>query len=433
MSILRVRLPRPHSGQRKVKHEAKRFNALACGVRWGKSTFGMDCLSTPALQGFPVAWYAPSNKSLAESWELAKRTFREATSRKLEDKHVIELVTGGKIEMWSLENPDSSRGRKYKLAVFDEAAHARHLEYAWTRVVRQRLTDFRGGAWFLSTPAGMNYFKSLFDRGQDVNDPEWKSWQIPSAGNPFLPDGEIESARADMSELAFAQEYLAQFVTWEGAVFRRIMDAVELALPSAPVEDHHYVIGVDWGKQNDYTVFAVVDCTSHQVVSIDRSRGVDYTMQQGRLAALRDRWSFCRKDGLVLSKPSVIAEANSMGTPIIDQLRKDGIPVVAFDTTNASKAAIIGELALAFERSEIKIPNDPILLGELQQFQATKLPSGMTRYEAPSGGHDDMVIALAIAWEGARKDSKRSKKITVVTLDRHNPFDLGNERYEAQR
>jgi len=30
-----------------------------------------------------------------------------------------------------------------------------------------------------------------------------------------------------------------------------------------------------------------------------------------------------------------------------------------------------------------------------------RLPSGMVRYSAPDGLHDDMVISLALAWHGA--------------------------------
>jgi hypothetical protein len=55
---------------------------------------------------------------------------------------------------------------------------------------------------------------------------------------------------------------------------------------------------------------------------------------------------------------------------------------------------------LFFERGTIRIPNDPVLIGELQAFEARPLPSGMMRYAAPEGMHDDTVIALAIAWQG---------------------------------
>ena len=85
---------------------------------------------------------------------------------------------------------------------------------------------------------------------------------------------------------------------------------------------------------------------------------------------------------------------------MIEQLRRDRLPVTAFTTTNASKAAAIEALALGFERGTITIPNDPALIGELQAFEAKPLPSGMTRYAAPEGLHDDCVVSLMLAWQG---------------------------------
>ncbi len=82
----------------------------------------------------------------------------------------------------------------------------------------------------------------------------------------------------------------------------------------------------------------------------------------------------------------------------------------AFLTTNASKAAIIEGLALAFERSQIAILNDAVLVGELQAFTAERLPSGMLRYSAPSGMHDDCVMSLAMAWYGASKPKPREAR-----------------------
>ncbi|MFA6046568.1 MAG: hypothetical protein WC718_16405, partial [Phycisphaerales bacterium] len=55
---------------------------------------------------------------------------------------------------------------------------------------------------------------------------------------------------------------------------------------------------------------------------------------------------------------------------------------------------------LAFEQGQIKILPEPTQLAELQAYQAEKLPSGMIRYTAPQGMHDDTVMALALAWQG---------------------------------
>jgi hypothetical protein len=77
------------------------------------------------------------------------------------------------------------------------------------------------------------------------------------------------------------------------------------------------------------------------------------------------------------------------------------ISVVGYQFTNASKAVAIEALALAFERGEIAIPDDPVLIAELLEFTGEQRAGGLLRYSAPEGLHDDCVIALALAWQGA--------------------------------
>lgn len=89
-----------------------------------------------------------------------------------------------------------------------------------------------------------------------------------------------------------------------------------------------------------------------------------------------------------------------MGEPLIEQLRRLGMPVQAFATTNASKTAAIEGLALAFEQGALSILNDPVLVGELLAYEMERLPGGLIRYGAPAGMHDDTVMALALAWSG---------------------------------
>ena len=249
------------------------------------------------------------------------------------------------------------------------------------------LSDHKGSAWFLSTPRGIaNYFHTLYQRGQSLLHLGWKSWQMPTRSNPFIPPEEIEAARQDKTEAAFSQEFEAAFLSYEGAVFRRILDAIEEPAANVPAA----IIGVDWGRTNDYTVFVALSAYGH-VIAIDRFRGIEYSLQRGRLQAFWQRLG---------GRAWIMAEANNMGGPVVEALQQSGLPVVPFTTTNASKAAIVEALALAFERGTIKIPQDPVLLGELQGFEARPLPSGLMRYAASEGMHDEMVMALAIAWGG---------------------------------
>lgn len=75
--------------------------------------------------------------------------------------------------------------------------------------------------------------------------------------------------------------------------------------------------------------------------------------------------------------------------------------------TNAIKTNLVEGLALAFEQGQIQILNDPVLIGELQAFESEQLPSGLVRYSAPDGMHDDCVSALMLAWAAATSGQRR--------------------------
>lgn len=132
----------------------------------------------------------------------------------------------------------------------------------------------------------------------------------------------------------------------------------------------------------------VIDADSRHVVALDRFTGVSWALQRGRLKTLYDHWL-----------PAVIwAEANSIGSPNIEALQAEGLPMRAFTTTASSKPPLIESLALAIERREVALLPDEDLLGELAAYTLHALPGGGYRYTAPAGQHDDLVIALALAW-----------------------------------
>jgi hypothetical protein len=110
-----------------------------------------------------------------------------------------------------------------------------------------------------------------------------------------------------------------------------------------------------------------------------------------RLKSLSEKWQ----------PQQIIAEQNSIGQPVIEQFTREGLRIQSFTTTNASKAQAIEALALAFERSDIRILNDPVLVSELVAYQSERLPSGLLHYGAPGGQHDDTVMALGMAWTSA--------------------------------
>ncbi len=166
--IIDLSLPALHPGQAQIIQESKRFNAVCCGRRFGKTVLGMDRLIHTALTGKPVAWFSPTNKFLADTWRELQSTLAPVILEKNEQEKRLVLMGGGVMELWSLDSPDSGRGRKYALVVVDEAAMIPNLREAWQQSIRPTPTDLLGAAWFLSTPKGMNHFKTLFDLGQDL-------------------------------------------------------------------------------------------------------------------------------------------------------------------------------------------------------------------------------------------------------------------------
>ncbi len=388
-------LPRLHPGQKTVWDEHARFKVLASGRRWGKTLLGSLACVVDGASGGRAWWVAPSYKMAMVGWRTVYRLGRQIPGANIRRGDLlVEMPGGGSVQVRSADDPQSLRGEGLTLAVLDECAFMR--EEAWTEALRPALSDRLGGALFISTPKGRNWFWRLFQRGQDDGEPDWRSWRFPTLDNPFIAPSEIEAARRDLPERIYQQEYEAAFLEDAGGVFRRVMEAATLA-PQDPARGEQYVMGVDWGKSNDFTVLTVMDVTTRAVVCMDRFNQIDYAVQRGRLVALAERY-----------RPSVIlAESNAMGEPIIEQLQRDGLPVRAFQTTNATKAAIIESLALAFEQGSIKILNDPVLIGELQAYEMNRLPSGMTRYSAPEGLHDDTVMSLALAYEAVGAANRR--------------------------
>ena len=341
-------------------------------------------VSVALAQGKPVAWSAPTYKMLLDDWKTLSNTLAGVIARRNEQEKQLALVSGGLIDFWSLDNPDAIRGRKYAEFIINEAAFVPGLMDIWNYIIRPTLIDLKGEADIGGTPKGRNGFWQLYNQSGD----EWMRWQMNSYANPKIPKSELDQLKATMTERAFAQEILATFLEDGGGVFRFVNEAAT-AEPAEPTEGQ-YVIGVDWGRVEDATVFSVIDMATQAQVYVDRMTNTDYNAQRSRLFALWERYN----------RPSVIAEYNSMGGPQIELLADMGVSVQPFTTTNASKAEIIQSLELAFERRQITILKNEEQTNELLAYESEKLPSQLVRYGAPEGMHDDMVIALALAWWG---------------------------------
>lgn len=344
-----------------------------------------------------VWWIMPTYDAGQAVWrdfEAAFRYFPGVYTNKSE--RLIQFPGGGFLQVKTADGSLRSAGLDH--VIIDEAAFI--SGDLWDYVLRPMLLEGQGSADFLSSTNGRNWFWRMYQNGLDPEQPDWKAWHFTSYDNPLLNPAEIEDIKRNTPERVFQQEYMAEFLEDGGAVFRNLRACID---PEPPTEARgRVVMGLDWARYNDYTVMVAIDTQTHRVLEIDRFNQIDWTLQRGRLQVMAKRW-----------KPSVIyAESNSIGEPNIEELQKMGLPVTGFATTASSKPQIINSLALAFEQADIHIPDDPVLMGELQAYTLERLPGGTFRYNAPSGLHDDCVMALALAWHGVTN-------IPTITVSRY--------------
>lgn len=370
-----VKLTELHSNQQKVIDGHERFTVLSCGRRWGKSALAANLMSETAINGEYGAYFTPTYKLLNEQFRVILRALQPVIRIKNETEKRIETITGGVLDFWSLSNPDSGRGRKYHRAVIDEAAFVRDLGDAWSNAIRPTLTDFKGDAWFLSTPKGKNDFHTLWMRGR-AGEAGWKSWQMATYDNPFIDPSEIDSAKRDLPALAFSQEYLAEFNENVANPFgRTFIDQCTYPISNQPA----VCFGVDLAKSFDWSVIIGLDRNA-QVCYFDRWQG---------------DWRTTTQKILNLPNVPIAIDSTGVGDPIGEDVArvKD---VELFKFTSNSKQQLMEGLAAAIQQRKISFPAGPIT-DELSNFEYEYTRTGV-KYSAPKGLHDDCVCALALAW-----------------------------------
>lgn len=384
-----IKVERPHQAQQEILNAEQRFNVVSCGRRFGKTRLALIRSLAPVLSGKPVAYFAPTYKMLKEFWREAVELYKPVIIETSTAEHRFSTVNGGSFSMWSLDSADTVRGRKYALALIDEAAMVADLEDAWNKVIRPTLTDYEGGADFYSTPKGLNFFHTLYTRGLDPSFPEWQSFHFPTLSNPFIKEAEVNAAQEELPVNVFRQEYLAEFIQGEGVVFRNITANLYDGGDTAEQHrGHNIVAGVDWGQVDDFTTISVVCEDCRRELELDRFNQIDWSFQRERLKVVFERWGISHAQ----------VELNSIGSPNFESLCDLGLPVSGFTMTAQSKPQVIQSLALALEKEETKWLDDPVATRELEAYEAKRNETtGRISYNAPTGFHDDTVIARALA------------------------------------
>lgn len=368
---------------------AAKRRVVCTGRRAGKTTLGALLAAQVLLRKQKVLIASTSQDQSDIFWRYLRTWLMPLTQVGLlyrnESKRVIELGNG-LLRVKTGRDADVLRGFDADVLILDECAY---LEpEAWYEVGAPMMADRGGTALFLSTPVRRNWFYGLYQRAISDTTGRWEAFHATTLDNPHLNREAVGELVSDMTEEAYRQEILAEFLEGQGQVFRNIAECA-----TAPMVDPYpgtFVMGVDTAQRQDYTVAVVMDADTRTMVDMIRFNSVPWTTYRERIAALVQRWGVER----------VIFETNSIGGPNFEALAMDGLPVIAFETTATSKPPLIQSLALAFERREIRIQDRPVLTGELGAYEYKISAQGRPSYSAPEGLHDDTVMALALAWHG---------------------------------
>lgn len=397
MREVEILLPRPHRAQLEVINNASRYNVLVCGRRWGKTNLMCRLGAVPAIDGKIIGYFAADYKRLIQAWAELRSRLAPIIKRANSTERRIELVTGGIIDGWSLEDEDAGKSRAYHRVLIDEAAMVSNLLKKWNESIRPTLTDYQGDAFFGSSPKGMGDLYELFSRGQPGGRANWRSWQMATITNPYINPAEIEEARLDLPEIVFRQEYEAEFVNYSGGVFRGFLECIDGGLAHG-ADAENVTFGLDLARTQDFTVLTGLDSGGRQIY-FDRFNQVSWERAVESVARAVEQYPHSQ----------IVVDATGVGDPVYEILRKrlPGTKVVPFKFTSSSKEAIIDNLAMKLESRDISLLDLHVQTAELAAFEYQKTASGhAVRMSAPAGKHDDCVIALALAAWGVRKPRK---------------------------
>ena len=177
-------------------------------------------------------------------WDDLKELLRNVNWLKKvnESELTCTLVNNSIIMLRSADNADSIRGIGVDYVVIDEAADI--SEEAWTAVIRPTLSDRKGSALIIGSPKGRNWFFDLYSNAKQLKD--WESWQFTTEQGGNVDPEEIESAKQDMDERTFQQEYLAKFVTYSGIIYYAFGDHNIQTLGYEPENHSIRHVGIDF-------------------------------------------------------------------------------------------------------------------------------------------------------------------------------------------
>lgn len=409
----------PHPGQVPVMEATARFLTMNAGRRFGKTKIAAAlCLRKCRRERKMVWWVAPTYKIVKRGYAEVLRQLPDGVLTKAAPPEtafdagravVLRFKNGSRLEFYSAERPEGMLGEGVDFAVLDEAATM--PEHVWNQIVRPTLADRAGGALFISTPRGRNWFYKMYQRGQDELQTNYASWTFPSMANPYIPAEEWEEMAETLPRAVYEQEILAEFISNAASVFR----IPDNAVGTIQQPQGHVVLGVDLAKHNDFTVLCGVNSGDRQPCFHDRFNNVSWPEQRSRIRTAIEKIENTA-EGV-----TVMLDSTGIGDVVYDDLSLEGLDAVPIKFTPQWKQQAVMLLAADIERGQAFLHSDQVR--EFESYAYSITDAGRWKFEAQSG-HDDEVSAMLLAhWGVVNEGVPNMTMITAAPSPQDSDFD----------
>lgn len=418
-----------------------RFRYLCWGIKSGKSYVGaVETARTAIRYKNIVVWVIGATNWHTEEAERMVLSILDAQQgiiiSRQENKRRYVLYNGTVIQFRSGVKPNNLRGPNVHFAWVDEAAF---LSEDCFREITKRTAVTKGRIICTTTPYGKNwYYEECIEAGMPASGPygefsdekgrRWCSHRKTSEF-PWVDEEELDDHRKRMSKLDYEQEFEAKYTARANAAFKKINFHYR---PCIFKTFRKYIIGVDLGKEQDYTAVVVLDNKGF-VVYCKRWKDIDYPEQVIMLRRLSKDWG----------DAPLIVDASNVGKYVVAELTKKRLtvypvdlnsPKIKIDIVQATQVALeSGNLHIPHPESEFAPPDADILRFEVEEYRVSLTEKNRLSFSAPKGAHDDMAVSLCLAqwgkvhgFQAAGKDSTAVAE-SVIPKDR-SLMDMARQR-----
>ena len=362
-----------------------RYALIEASTKAGKTVGCIAWLAERAFAGHPGQnfwWVAPIFPQAKIAFRRMKRFLPKDVYSANEADLTISLRHGPVVWFKGADKPDSLYGEDVYAGVVDEASRVK--EEAW-HAVRSTLTATRGPVRLIGNVKGRrNWFYHLA-RKAEAGEPGMhyaKLTALDAVDGGVLASEEVEDAKRILPPDVFAELYMAEPSDDGGNPFG--IDAIRaIKMKEGPSDQPVVVWGLDLAKSQDWTVLYGLDA---------EGREAGFYRWQGAW-----RQTIARVRQYVGYTPCLV-DSTGVGDPVLEELQTDGgRNFTGYKFTAPSKQQLMEGLAVAIHKREVRVASS-ITIAELENFEYEYTRTG-ARYSAPSGMHDDCVMALALARE----------------------------------